>query len=203
MAESAEEIYARIVAQVGSEGRLPTPQTTHWDTFPWEVVDGAIAPKVLAPPAEEPQRKGEDPNDCFLCAPEVSGVIWENERWRVRPHSEPSGLPIVLFLEPNEHLDFADLDEAMAAEYGLLSVRLTRIVEGLPGIGRCHVWRVGDGAAHLHVWFLGRPSGLLQLRGSFAVDWDDILPPGPTQIRAADHAEIARKLAAHGGLARL
>jgi len=201
MAESAEEIYARVVAEVGEGGRLPAPAVTRWDTFPWEVLDGAIVPKVLAPPAPEPPRKGEDAADCFLCGPEVAGVIWENERWRVKPHPEPSGLPIVLFLEPKEHLDFPDLGEDMAAELGVLSVRLARIVESLPEIARCHVWRVGDGAAHLHVWFLARPEGLLALRGSFAVDWDDILLTGPAEMRAADHAEIARKLATHDGRA--
>jgi hypothetical protein len=49
------------------------------------------------------------------------------------------------------------------------------------------------------MWFLARPKDLLSVRGSFSPDWDDILPPGPEEIWRADLAEVARKLATHGG----
>ena len=44
-------------------------------------------------------------------------------------------------------------------------------------------------------------AGLLSIRGSFAVDWDDILPPGPEDVWRADLAAVAQQLAAHDGRA--
>ena len=45
----------------------------------------------------------------------------------------------------------------LAAELGVLSTHLARHVEALTHLSRCHVYRIGDGGAHLHVWFFGRP----------------------------------------------
>ena len=50
------------------------------------------------------------------------------------------------------------------------------------GIGRVHVCRWGEGAEHLHWWFMGRPTGLTQLMSSFAAIWDDVLPPTPQDV---------------------
>jgi len=61
------------------------------------------------------------------------------------------------------------------------------------------VHRIVDGAEHLHVWFMARTERLLSTRGSFAVEWDDIIPPGPEDVWRADLATVARKLATHGG----
>ena len=41
---------------------------------------------------------------------------------------------------------------------------------------RVQVLRWGDGGEHLHWWLLARPTGILQLRGTFLALWDDILP---------------------------
>lgn len=194
MAETADQIYARV--QAG--GDLPAPSITDWSTFPWVVRDGEIAPRTIAPPAPEEPRQGENGEDCFLCAADLPGLIWRDENWRVK-HLEQTGLPLVLILEPIEHYDLADLDETQAAELGILTVRIARIVESLPNITRCQAQRIGDGSEHLHMWFLARPTGLLSVRGSFAAQWDDILPPGPEEIWRADLAEVARKLATHGG----
>lgn len=199
MPESAEEVYARVVAAVGEDGHLPAPPVTEWETFPWTVVDGAIAAKPLVAPAPEGRREGER-GPCPLCAVDVPGLIWENERWRVK-HLERSGLPLIVMLETKEHLDFTDLDEDLASEYGRLAVRLTRIIEGLPDIGRCHVGRWGDGLSHFHVWFMARTAGLPSTKGSFAMQWDDILPPGPEEVWRADLAAVARRLATHDGTA--
>jgi hypothetical protein len=82
----------------------------------------------------------------------------------------------------------------------VLSVHLARAVEALPSIARCHVMRVGDGGAHLHVFFFARPEGFAQLRGSFLVVWDDLLPPVPADVRASDAAAVAEALArSYGG----
>jgi len=82
-------------------------------------------------------------------------------------------------------------------------VHVARAVEGLAGVARCHVMRIGDGGAHLHVFFFARPEGFAQLRGSFLVVWDDLLPPTPQDQVSADAQQVARALAASsGGTAR-
>jgi hypothetical protein len=204
MAEPAADLYARIVAQVGEGGRLPVPPVAEWPTFPWEVQDGAIVPKPLAPPAPEEPRQGAGGVDCPVCAASAAdGTIWRDDVWRVKHLPERGGLPLTLMLETREHLDFTDLGEQEAAQFGLLTVRLARIVESLPEVARCHVGRWGDGAEHCHVWFFARTQGLLSTRGSYAVEWDEFLPPGPEEAWRADLAEVARKLATHGGEATL
>jgi hypothetical protein len=59
--------------------------------------------------------------------------------------------------------------------------------------------RWGDGAAHLHVWFLARPYGRLQLQGTFLALWDDILPPIPEDRWRENLALVAAWLAEFGG----
>jgi len=200
MPESAEEVYARVLAETGPDGRLPTPPVSEWDTFPWAAQGDAIMTRPLAPPAAEQPRRGIDGVDCLACSPDgAAGTIWRDEAWRVKHLPERGGLPITLILETVEHFDYTDLDDRQAAELGQLTVRLARIVESLPHIGRCHVSRWGDGAEHCHVWFFGRTAGLGSTRGSFAIAWDEFLPAGPEDVWRADLAAIAHKLATHGG----
>lgn len=199
MAESAADLHARVRAVADEHGRLPLPSVASWDVFPWEVVDGRLSPKPLAEPAPEEPREGEGGVGCRACDAEPAGVVWTNDRWRLRHLSERSGLPLVLILEPWAHLDLPDLDDEMAAEHGVLAVRIARIVEGLPNVARCHVQRIGDGAEHLHTWFMARTEGLLSVRGSFAVDWDDILPPGPEDVWRTDVRAVASALASYDG----
>lgn len=202
MAESADEVYARVTAAAGPDGRLPLPSVAGWDVFPWEVDDGRLVPKRLSAPAPEEPRFGEAPDKpCGTCAGDHDArVIWENQRWTVS-HQPQSGLPLVVMLQTREHLDFNELDDDLAGECGRLQVWLVRIIERLPHVRRCHVHRIGDGGSHCHVWFMARTEGLPSTRGSFAVDWDDILPPGPEDLWRADLAEVARKLATHDGRA--
>ena len=204
MPESAEEVYARVVAAVGADGRLPMPPLGDWDVFPWEVVDGVIAPRVLQPPSDEPTRYGEDPDKpCGSCAGfDPERIVWEDDAWVLTHHGAPSGLPIVLTLHPREHLDLGDLDDEQASELGRITNRLVRIIENLPDIGRVHTMRIGDGGSHLHQWVFGRTARLTGVLGSPALDWDDILPPGPEDVWRADLSTIATKLANWGGDAR-
>ena len=204
MAESPEDLYARIVAQVGPDGRLPMTPAQSWDVFPWEVVDGAMVPKVLAPPlAVENPRTGDPGGDpCSLCTGGTGHgtVLWENEAWTLRPMPR-GGLPLILMLEPKEHLDYTDLDDDQAAELGRLSLWITRIMSHLDNVGRVHMMRIGDGSAHLHVWFIARPARFGGILGSFAVEWDDMLPATPEDSWLADQQAVARRLALHDGRA--
>ncbi|MFA6297691.1 MAG: hypothetical protein WC642_00905 [Nocardioides sp.] len=204
MPESAEEVYARVTTAVGPDGHLPMPPVGDWDIFPWEVVDGALVPKTLRPPSDEPVRYGEsDDKPCAACAGiDPSRVLWEDERWVLTHEGRPTGLPLVLVLHTREHLDFGDFDDDLASECGRIANRLTRIIEHLPDIGRVHMSRWGDGGSHFHLWFFARTARLTGVLGSTALEWDEILPPGPEDVWRADLHTVATKLANWGGDAR-
>ncbi|WP_218941554.1 hypothetical protein [Salinispora sp. H7-4] len=106
---------------------------------------------------------------------------------------------MVLILESRSHLDLGDLPNLLAAELGVLTVRLERAIRSLDGVSRVHVNRWGDGSAHLHLWFLARPYGQLQLRGTFLPLWDSILPPIPESTWRENLALVAAWLADFGG----
>ena len=74
---------------------------------------------------------------------------------------------------------------------------------GLGGIARVHNYRFGDGATHLHYWFLARPEGMMQLRGSCLAIWDDLLPKAPEAEWAETKRRIAAAMAADGGIAHV
>lgn len=178
---------------------VPLPDFTKWPSFPFE---GQFAVKKLEPPVDtEPPREGEQIADCKACQTPDSSYMWVNERWRVRALDRPSGLPMVLILEPRSHLDLGDLPNLLAAELGVMTVRLERSIRSLDGVARVHVNRWGDGAAHLHLWFYARPVGHVQLRGSFLSMWDDILPPISEAQWKESQAHIAAWLEEFGGTA--
>lgn len=175
----------------------PLPDFVTWPNFPFE---GDLRVKPLErPAATEPQRSGEDPGECTACKAPDEAYIWVSDRWRVRTLDRPSGLPMVLILECRSHLDLGDLPNMLAAELGVMTVRLERAIRSLDGVARVHVNRWGDGSAHLHLWFLARPSGHLQLRGSFLAMWDEILPPVPETQWRENLALVAAWLAEFGG----
>jgi hypothetical protein len=158
--------------------------------------------KSLAEPvAVEPPRSGEDAGDCVACNTPDDAYIWVSERWRVRGMDRPTGLPMVLILECRSHLDIGDLPNLLAAELGVMTVRLERAIRSLDGVARVHVNRWGDGSAHLHMWFLARPYGRLQLRGTFLSLWDDLLPVIPEEQWLENLSLVAEWLAGFGGRA--
>ncbi|MGN6687930.1 MAG: hypothetical protein ACTHK1_10365 [Actinomycetales bacterium] len=97
-------------------------------------------------------------------------------------------------LHPRAHGDLADLDDDRAAELDVLTAHLVRHVEALPHIARCHVYRIGDGSALLHIWFFARPEGQSQLYGSWLPVWDDLLPEYPGDVADADADAVAQAL---------
>jgi diadenosine tetraphosphate (Ap4A) HIT family hydrolase len=104
-------------------------------------------------------------------------------------------------LMPREHLDLGDLSDELAGDLGRLIVLIDRAVRRVPDVARCHVNKWGDGGAHLHVAFLGRPEGMVQLRGSNLALWEDMLPPVPADVAAATMRQVAQDLAAVRGRA--
>jgi hypothetical protein len=184
-------------ANLGGVPDTSPPAFTAWSSFPFE---GDLRVKKLDDPvAVEPPRRGEDANDCAKCGTPDDAYIWVSENWRVRSMDRPGGLPMVLILESRSHLDLGDLPNMLAAELGVMTVRLERAIRSLDEVARVHVNRWGDGAAHLHVWFMARPYGRLQLRGTFLTLWDEILAPVPESQWRENLAMIAAWLAEFGG----
>jgi hypothetical protein len=197
MALRPDEFYAHALAAADEERRLPLARMTMWDVSPFDP-DGLRVSPLRPPVLPETARHGEDPADCDPCRQRSEG-IWFNDRWRLTRVGRV-GVPLVLMLHPLDHYDMADLPDDLAAELGLLSTRIVRHVQALPHISRAHVYRIGDGGAHLHVWFFARPEGLAQLYGSWLVVWDDLLPEYPEDVAAADADIVADALvASHGG----
>lgn len=188
------------MAAADDAGRLPLSRMTGWEIFPFEPAGLSVVP-LAAPELPEPPRKGEHGEKCPACtAPRQ--VIWSNQRWRLWPMTEEAGAPLVLLLEPHAHYDLTDLPDELAAELGVLQTHIARAIEALPHIARAHVSRWGDGGAHLHVFFIARPAGFPQLRGTCMAIWNDLLPAVPSEVVSADAAAVGAALArSYGGTA--
>ena len=183
MTPTPQQYYGRAVAAADDEGRLPLPAQSMWEIFPFE--PDSLRVKPLEPLVlPEPPRRGEAGDPCWRCQHPEQDVAWANERWTLAPLGD-SRLPFAAMLMPRAHLDLGDLDDAMAAELGVLAVRVVRAVESLDAIGRVHLNKFGDGGAHLHVFLFGRPAGLLQLRGSNLALWEEMFPLVPADDIAA------------------
>jgi diadenosine tetraphosphate (Ap4A) HIT family hydrolase len=195
--ESIEDFHARVAAATNDEGRLPVrvEAMPGWDIFPFEL-DGLRIKPLEALADADPARVGEDPAECPCQGPVDASreerVAWRNERWTLL--TLDMKLPVALILQPNAHHDLADLPDDLASEMGRLMVAVAAAVEALPSVGRCHVGRYGDGGAHLHPFFFGRPARMLQLRGSTLLDWEENLPPVPDDVRRANAGFVAERL---------
>ena len=87
------------------------------------------------------------------------------------------------------------MDEDLAGEWGRLVHRLHNAMLALPNAGRVHLGKWGDGSAHLHTLAMVRPARLPQVIGSFAVEWDDILPPVPEEVWQREVDEVVAVMA--------
>jgi diadenosine tetraphosphate (Ap4A) HIT family hydrolase len=197
MALSPQEFYEHAIAAADADGRLPLSRMTGWDISPFEQ-DGLRVSPLRPPVMPEKAREDEDPATCTACSRRDKG-LWLDDHWRL-VRIGVSGVPLILMLQPRDHHDLADLPDELAAELGVLSTHLARHVEALPGVARAHVYRLGDGGAHLHVWVLARPEGQPQLLGSWLMVWDDLLPEYPEDLAEADALTVADALAtSYGG----
>jgi diadenosine tetraphosphate (Ap4A) HIT family hydrolase len=183
--ETPEELHAR------AKDALRMPPLEEWETFPFE---GELRTRALRPPApDEKRRNGEGGVDCYACNKAADDLMWEDDHWQLTPIG-PTGLPLVLILEPKGHYDIETLPPELAAELGPLMQRIERAIRTLGEIGRVHIGRWGEGGEHLHWWFMARPARMRQLSDSFAAVWDDILPPVPEEIWRADVEAVAAAL---------
>lgn len=177
---------------------LPMPEVADWPIFPFK---GDMSVRTVRPFAtQEHPRSGEPGGGPCGCSGESDfdqpPPVWQNERWLVRPirfGGERSPFPAYM-LETIEHIDFDDFDEAMAAELGVMTLRIDRAMHAADDLGRVHVNRWGDGGSHYHLWFLGRPRGAWQLSGFSLAYWGFILPDRSAEAQAASDAAVAAHL---------
>jgi diadenosine tetraphosphate (Ap4A) HIT family hydrolase len=141
--------------------------------------------RTLAEPViPEPPRRGDPGGEpCGVCPGEDGPyTIWSDDNW-ILNHGVDTSLAGAVWLATRVHVDsFADLDSALAQDFGVLSGRIDRALLALPDVARTHVYRWGDGGAHFHVWYLPRPLGMLQAQKMMLPLWEEVLP------RASDEA---------------
>lgn len=194
----SERILADVRASEGADGRLPMPDFSSKEIFPFEgaIVVRHVGDLVLP----EPARNG-DPGggECYACSTSDDDMLIVSEHWRLGDPG-PLGVPAAVLLYPRIHADLDDLPDERVAELGPLLVRVEAAVRAVEGIGRVHIYRFGDGGAHLHWWFFARPEGMVQLRGSCLTLWDDVLPRRPADEWSATLQGIVGTLEAAGGL---
>jgi diadenosine tetraphosphate (Ap4A) HIT family hydrolase len=169
--------------------------------FPFE---GDLRVVPLAEPViPEPPRAGEPGgNPCMTCTGPEENAIWADEQWVLKAGREQNGLPMVALLVPREHYRLDNLPPELTATLGPMIQRVAGAIRQIPGVGRTHFNRWGDGSEHFHVWFLARPLGMMQLRGAMIAAWDDILPRVPTAEFEENARTVAAALAAVSGSAR-
>ena len=196
MPQSAEEIFALHRARTDA----PDLGFVEWSAFPWAAEAGQVVAKDLEPPAgADRARDGEGGRGCRRCENPDEGVVWGNERWSVAANREGRGGLLALWLQTREHMDFGEMDEDLASEFGRLTLRLHNAMLALPHAGRVHLGKWGDASAHLHVLAMVRPARLPQVIGSFAVEWDDLLPRVPEDVWQREVDEVAMVMASGEG----
>ncbi|MBW3648104.1 MAG: hypothetical protein KY440_10070 [Actinobacteria bacterium] len=105
-----------------------------------------------------------------------------------------------LMLHTREHIDFDALTDEAAAEMGVRLIWMQRALASIEGVGRVHVAKWGDGGAHLHIFVIARPRGMLQLKGMFLTTWLHALPPLRPELWTAIRAHVRTALEAAAGV---
>lgn len=106
-------------------------------------------------------------------------------------------LPGTVWLASGEHVDsFADLPDDLAADFGRVAAQVERAMLAQDDVARVHLDRWGDGGAHVHVWFMPLPLGMLDGRGMMLPLREDVLPNAPDEECRAAAESIARAMTA-------
>jgi diadenosine tetraphosphate (Ap4A) HIT family hydrolase len=174
---------------------------------PWVGIgEGSPVHELAAPVVPEPPRSGEgDGGPCFACLDDVPAerVVHRDELWRVFVLDDIAFAGACMLVSQRHADGLSGLDAAELASLGPLAARITKALEdrpaGAPGfgdgrVGRVHAHLWNDGGAHFHMWFLPRPLGYLDLRGSALVEWEEVLPRATEQEVLAAAADLRSRL---------
>ena len=191
------ELTARARSAYGPDGRLALPVTAQWPIFPFETEDLRMR-HLEDPVLPEPPRRDETADSCKTCQGGENEFIWSDARWRVSMSEDPLALPAVV-LHSRAHLDFDALNDDLAAEMGVRLIRIERALGAIQGVARVHVYKWGDGGAHLHIFVVARPLGMMQLRGMYLTAWLYALPPLSPGLWAAIRTHVSASLTGRSG----
>lgn len=194
MPETPQQWYSRVRAALDSDGDRHS-DLQQWSSWPWT---GDLVAKELEPPAvAEPPRHGLGGQECHSCQtgadPADGGAVWWDDGWFLT-WAASSSLPFAAFLMPRAHADLASLAPADAARQGELLTALEQAACAVLPVPRIQVARWGDGGEHLHWWLYARPTGMLQLRGTFLSHWDDLLPAAPADVAEENACALVAEL---------
>ncbi len=196
MPETPQQFYDRVSTAIAADGYRES-DLAQWKSWPF---DGDLTVRPLDPPEPvEPPRHGAGGVGCHVCAPDNPLIVWRDDLFLLGLPLEPTALPFTAFLMSRRHADLADLTDAEGARMGIVMVHLERAVCAVLDVPRVQVLRWGDGSEHLHWWVMARPTGMLQLRGTFLSHWDDLLPPVPREQLRSDAEMVAVDLVARVG----
>lgn len=157
---------------------------------------------ALDPPTvPEPPRHGVGGVDCYRCTADDSDFLWTDAHWRVNTRPEPRALFHVLVMPREHYEELPDLPPERAAELGPLLARMEAALRSLGDVGRVHTHKWGDGGAHLHLWQIIRPEGMVQANGVTLPVWLGALPAMPAETWQAASRDFARAMAREGGTA--
>lgn len=193
MAEASQEWYERMVRRIDEVGHRELDPPS-WKTWPWD--EGYVV-RPLAGPDEEPVRHGAGGVRCRACsANDDPGeyIVWRDEIAMIGRKLEGTPIPFLAFLMPRRHVDLGGLTEAEAARMGVLLTQVERAVCDVLDVPRIQAARWGDGSEHLHWWIYGRPTGVLQLRGTFLALWEDLLPVRDADDERRDLDQVVARL---------
>lgn len=202
MGGMSDDAFEQHPAETEFHRRLPIGEVLDasalTDGLPWAFDEVTMRPlePMLVP--EKPRGGEVDPENCFSCTPSEF-TIWHDEHWQVRAGWRVGGLPFMGAISPRAHWLLEDAPHDVLAAYGPLMQRISQAVKSIPGVARCHFARWNDGSAHLHLWVMGRPAGMMQGRGAVLAYWDGILPPMPQEMSEEHLRIVAEALAAGGG----
>jgi len=148
----------------------------------------------------EPPRRGEPGGEpCGICGGGTTSAVWSDEHWTLHPPVQGS-LPGAVWLASRAHVDsFSDLPDEVARSFGPVAARVERAILSLGDVGRVHLNRWGDGAAHFHVWFIPRPLGMLEAAGMMLPLWEDVLPNVSDEELRKAAERVAAAMGAAGG----
>lgn len=181
------------------------PLSVPIERFPYfrnAVTSDPLEIAALDPPQlPEPPRFGAGGADCRGCTADDTEFLWTDQHWRIDTMAEPQPLFLVLVSSREHYQDLSDLPPQRAAELGQLLARTETALHALGDVGRVHTHRWGDGGAHLHLWQIVRPLGMMQARGVALPVWLRALPPLPAEAWQAAGRDVARELARTGGTA--
>ncbi|HTT59103.1 MAG TPA: hypothetical protein VMF33_03565, partial [Acidimicrobiales bacterium] len=116
-----DEFFEHATSSDAASGIDPASIFAAWESFPFDAEVLTVVP-LRRPLVPEAPRSGDDPLNCRGCTSEDGLIVWENENWRLKTLSEPSGAPLVMILEPKQHSDYGELSDELAAEFGRILV---------------------------------------------------------------------------------